>query len=92
MMRDVPDGWVEFTAAFIDEVKLGIHAGWSYTNAPSFGGEALVLWPEGASAPSAAYTIRRDRVLGEPVPIVKQTCCAGGPQWGHAWECPKCPD
>jgi hypothetical protein len=19
-------------------------------------------------------------------------CCNGGPQWGHAWECPKCPD
>jgi hypothetical protein len=21
-----------------------------------------------------------------------QRCCAGGPQWGHAWDCPKCPD
>lgn len=19
-------------------------------------------------------------------------CCEGGPQWGHAWTCPKCPD
>lgn len=19
-------------------------------------------------------------------------CCEGGPQWGHAWDCPKCPD
>lgn len=19
-------------------------------------------------------------------------CCGGGPQWGHAWSCPKCPD
>jgi hypothetical protein len=19
-------------------------------------------------------------------------CCAGGPQWGHAWNCPECPD
>lgn len=19
-------------------------------------------------------------------------CCGGGPQWGHAWGCPKCPD
>jgi hypothetical protein len=19
-------------------------------------------------------------------------CCEGGPQWGHAWNCPKCPD
>jgi hypothetical protein len=19
-------------------------------------------------------------------------CCEGGPQWGHAWSCPKCPD
>ena len=19
-------------------------------------------------------------------------CCAGGPQWGHAWNCNKCPD
>ena len=20
------------------------------------------------------------------------SCCEGGPQWGHAWSCPKCPD
>lgn len=20
------------------------------------------------------------------------SCCDGGPQWGHAWNCPKCPD
>jgi hypothetical protein len=19
-------------------------------------------------------------------------CCEGGPQWGHAWGCPKCPE
>lgn len=22
----------------------------------------------------------------------KPSCCGGGPQWGHAWDCPKCPD
>ena len=22
----------------------------------------------------------------------KPPCCAGGPQWGHAWDCKKCPD
>ena len=21
----------------------------------------------------------------------KQNCCAGGPQWGHAWDCPSLP-
>jgi len=26
------------------------------------------------------------------VPPEETTCCAGGPQWGHTWECPKCPD
>jgi hypothetical protein len=24
--------------------------------------------------------------------VRKQKCCADGPQWGHAWDCPKCPD
>lgn len=23
---------------------------------------------------------------------LQQKCCNGGPQWGHAWDCPKCPD
>lgn len=22
----------------------------------------------------------------------KPSCCGGGPQWGHAWTCPQCPD
>jgi hypothetical protein len=22
----------------------------------------------------------------------EEKCCEGGPQWGHAWDCPKCPD
>lgn len=21
----------------------------------------------------------------------RPSCCGGGPQWGHAWDCPKCP-
>lgn len=29
-----------------------------------------------------------DCMYGKDVP----SCCGGGPQWGHAWECPKCPD
>lgn len=24
--------------------------------------------------------------------LVKPKCCEGGPQWGHAWDCKKCPD
>ena len=24
--------------------------------------------------------------------VEKLKCCEGGPQWGHAWPCPKCPD
>lgn len=23
---------------------------------------------------------------------VGSKCCEGGPQWGHAWNCPKAPD
>jgi hypothetical protein len=64
MMREVPDGWVEFTDAFIEEVRIGLHAGWTYSN-DGFG-ENLVCWPEGAAQPAGAWTVKRDRVLGSP--------------------------
>lgn len=31
--------------------------------------------------------------LSEPESkLVVPPCCGGGPQWGHAWECPRCPE
>lgn len=70
-MREVPADWVEFTPAFIDEVQLGLHAGWRYENAGM--GETLVCWPEGAAQPAGAWALRRDRVLGEPVPLIERS-------------------
>lgn len=31
-------------------------------------------------------------MLNAAVDNLKPQCCEGGPQWGHAWTCPKCPD
>lgn len=64
--RDVPAGWIEFTDAFIEDVKLGIHAGWQHL--PDTGiAEALVYTPEGGEP--QAWSLRRNRILGEPLPI-----------------------
>lgn len=27
-----------------------------------------------------------------PLPALRPPCCGGGPQWGHALDCPECPD
>ena len=45
---------------------------------------AMTDWPGLTNFGNCAAAIR---ALG-PAP----KCCAGGPQWGHAWDCPKCPD
>lgn len=29
---------------------------------------------------------------GKPWTEADEPCCDGGPQWGHAWSCPHCPD
>lgn len=65
--REVPDGWLEFSDAFIQEVQIGVRPGWQYINQDGFG-ESLVYTPE--DGVPQAWTVRRDRVLGSPMPIV----------------------
>lgn len=65
--RDVPDGWVEFTDAFIEEVKIGVRAGWQYFDEPGFG-ESLFYAPEDGEP--QAWAVRRNRILGSPIGVV----------------------
>lgn len=37
-------------------------------------------------------TYAAERRLAVPLDDAAASCCRGGPQWGHAWDCPKCPD
>lgn len=67
--RTVPDGWIELTAHFIEEVKLGIHAGWTHLpDLSSEPGGVVVYTPEDGSTPRA-WAVRLDRILGSPVPV-----------------------
>jgi len=63
--RNVPDGWIELTAQFVDEVKLGVHAGWLYGDLGD-GGEFVFHVPADGGAPRA-WAVRRNRVLGSPI-------------------------
>ena len=68
--RHVPPDWYEFTDTFIEDVKIGVRAGWQYL--PEFDGtEALVHTPEGATP--RAYAVRRNRILGSPIPVVMRS-------------------
>jgi len=73
----VPNDWVEFSAPFIDEVKLGIHADWQWIN-----DDTIIVAVDGQRTsgpgimvqswrgiPRHAYAIRPGRILGSPVPI-----------------------
>jgi hypothetical protein len=66
--RTVPDGWVELTANFIDEVRLGIHAGWRHFDGEGFGETVFYAPPDGTPQ---AWQVKRDRVLGQPMPVIE---------------------
>jgi hypothetical protein len=66
--RNVPPDWVEFSDAFIEDVKLGVHAGWQHLPGDGFS-EAVVFTPEGGGEPQA-WQIRRNRILGSPLPVI----------------------
>lgn len=66
--RQVPPGWMEFTAQFVDEVSYKLHPTWRYCKG-DMGTEVLVCWPEGAESPVGAWAVLRKRLLGEPIPI-----------------------
>jgi len=66
--RIVPSDWIELPPNFIDEVKLGVHAGWSYLRG-DLDGELVVYTPEDGSTPRAWY-VQRKCILGSPVPVV----------------------
>jgi hypothetical protein len=65
--REVPEGWLEFSDAFIQEVQIGVRAGWQYINQDGFG-ESLVYTPEHGE--TQAWSVRRNRILGSPMPVV----------------------
>jgi hypothetical protein len=68
--RQVPDDWIEFSDAFIQEVQIGVRAGWQYIQQDGFG-ESLVYTPEDGTP--QAWSVRRNRILGSPLPVVVGT-------------------
>jgi hypothetical protein len=64
--RGIPPDWVEFTDAFIEDVKIGVHAGWQHLDDPGWP-EALVYTP--LNGEPQAWRVRRNRILGSPMEV-----------------------